>query len=129
MLWREQLKTYLREDPRNILKTRYRKMADTIPSTFPRLSVLKNYVLPAMSDFSIAPEWYPAVPHFPDVTAIAYHAEEEHVYDNTNRILKMFRQSIWSGLVYREVLDQAFACVNDLAHPVSCHCTPHLQTS
>ena len=42
VLWREQLKTYLREDPRNILKTRYRKMADTIPSTFPRLSVLKN---------------------------------------------------------------------------------------
>lgn len=118
--WRVQLKTCLRDDPEGFLEgRRCKNLAASVPNTFPNLRVLQSYLHPLVSNFANSPLLAPVVPRLPDVVAIAEHFELEHVYETTNRILKMVRQSLWRGLVYREVWLQAFACVNNLEHPVS----------
>ncbi|KAK0215562.1 hypothetical protein IW262DRAFT_1277857, partial [Armillaria fumosa] len=101
-MWRQDLCTMLDAKGVGRLYSHHRSLASRIPSDFPKVSVLIQYLHPMTSTL----ENLPAPPSLgqPDLPRLSKLCEELFVWGHPMGIIKNFSHHIFPGLVIRELL-------------------------
>ncbi|CAG8742297.1 280_t:CDS:1, partial [Acaulospora colombiana] len=98
--WRGSLRRYLATDPDKYIGRKEKKLAQSIPDSFPPLDVLDAYVRPVTSELEgIVPEFtWSRQPSLKDITN---QCEMHYEWGVKPLILKRFRTVIWKGALMR----------------------------
>lgn len=99
--WRDALRAELSTNSRKLLSRKEKRLADSIPDTFPNLDVLRAYVQPITSESekkSVTPyKWA----HEHSLAELARFCEEKFEWGTMLIIPKRFRTLMWHGSVIR----------------------------
>lgn len=113
--WRQSLRDFIRENPHRTLNHQHRKLADSIPVSFPDPNIIQLYLNPLVSRATEID----LTCHLPDITSITQQCELHFSWATSKHILSHFEQGILPMVLTRVLTDLAslprsrFDCVSN----------------
>ncbi|KAJ7603607.1 PIN domain-like protein, partial [Mycena polygramma] len=122
--WRDDLRLELKTNSAGLLPHRYPRLASAFPNSFPNIANARQYLQPltTWSPEYTGPhpntDWFPREPHVRAITRFCM----DKFHWNSTRVLKSFRNNLWSGVTQRMLSSVSFAIFVDKKYskPVFC---------